>query len=323
MSELLYLSGAEIKSVQMTYTEGVALIESGLIEKANDRVECPPKPGIHPRPHAFIHAMPAYLSELEIAGLKWVSGFPDNPARGKPYITGLVVINDPETGLPTAVMDASWITAFRTACVTGSVLMHLAVRPLRCAAVIGCGTQGRAHLEMMLQLFESLEDVRLFDVRPGAAEDAQTASGSATCRVVGSLRSAVEGAQAVVTAVAERDEGPAGTIQPEWVSEGMVMLPLANDYGWNQDALGLAERLFVDDIAQYLHFRAIGELGRSDSLPEPREFAGVLANGATARGSDAERICAMNIGLAIHDVVIGHRVWVEAEARGLGVRLPL
>lgn len=58
----------------------------------------PAKPGIHTRPDCFIHAMPAYVQELEVAGLKWVSGYPPNSARGLPYITGLLVLNDWEDG---------------------------------------------------------------------------------------------------------------------------------------------------------------------------------------------------------------------------------
>ena len=51
---------------------------------------------------------------LGAAGVKWVSGFPGNAARGLPYISGLLILNDPETGMPKAVMDATWITAMRT-----------------------------------------------------------------------------------------------------------------------------------------------------------------------------------------------------------------
>ena len=60
----------------------------------------PPKIGVHPRPDAFLHAMPAYLRELDVVAMKWVSGFPDNPARGLPAISGLIVLNDADTGVP-------------------------------------------------------------------------------------------------------------------------------------------------------------------------------------------------------------------------------
>ena len=83
------------------------------------RVEMPPKPGIHTRKDAFIHAMPAYIPSLESAGIKWVSGYPENQKKGLPYISGLLILNDPETGIPISVMDATWITASPRSRITG------------------------------------------------------------------------------------------------------------------------------------------------------------------------------------------------------------
>ena len=86
----------------------------------------PPKPGVHSRPDAFIHAMPAYIPALHAIGMKWVSGYPANQARGLPYITGLLILNDDETGLPLAVMDCTWITAMRTGAATALAAKYLA-----------------------------------------------------------------------------------------------------------------------------------------------------------------------------------------------------
>ena len=63
--------------------------------------------------------MPAYLADDDVAALKWVSGYPANKARGLPYISGLIIVNDAETGFPLAVMDAAEITAARTAAASG------------------------------------------------------------------------------------------------------------------------------------------------------------------------------------------------------------
>ncbi len=111
---LLYLSRADVEAVALDMPAIIGLLETAFREKGAGRVEMPPKPGIHPRPDAFIHAMPAYIPALEAAGIKWVSGFPENVARGLPYISGLIVLNDAETGLPYCVMDCTWITAYRT-----------------------------------------------------------------------------------------------------------------------------------------------------------------------------------------------------------------
>src|SRR3972149_4443472 len=121
--------------------------ERRLIALGRSEVELPPKPGIPPRPDSFIHAMPAYVRSSDIAGLKWISGFPDNPSRGLPYISGLMILNDPATGVPLAVMDASWITAVRTGAGTAVAAKYLARREATHLAFIGCGVQARSHLD--------------------------------------------------------------------------------------------------------------------------------------------------------------------------------
>ena len=95
--------------------------------------------------------MPASVREPEVAGLKWVSGYPSNPAKGLPYITGLLVLNDPETGVPLAVMDCAWITAMRTGASAGISAKYLARTDSEVAAVVGCGVQARPSLAALVE----------------------------------------------------------------------------------------------------------------------------------------------------------------------------
>ena len=111
---LLYLSRADVEAVALPMPAVIDLLDRAFREKGAGRVEMPPKPGIHTRQDAFLHAMPAFIPALGAAGVKWVGGYPDNPSRGLPYISGLLILNDVETGFPTAVMDCTWITGART-----------------------------------------------------------------------------------------------------------------------------------------------------------------------------------------------------------------
>ena len=101
--KILYLSEADVAAAGVAMAEIIDALEIAFREKGEGRVEMPPKPGIHTQPDAFIHAMPAYIPALHSAGMKWVSGYPDNYRRDLPYITGLLILNDEETGLPLAV----------------------------------------------------------------------------------------------------------------------------------------------------------------------------------------------------------------------------
>jgi len=101
---------------------------------------------------------------MKSAGVKWVSGFPENHKRGLPYITGLLVLNDPDTGLPVAVMDCAWITAMRTAAATAVAARRLARPESSVLGILGCGVQGKANTEALNVLFP-LKQVMAYDVR--------------------------------------------------------------------------------------------------------------------------------------------------------------
>src|SRR5439155_3822133 len=120
--------------------------------------ELPAKIAIHPRPEgSFAHAMPAYLRGEDVGrdlvGIKWIAGFGANAALGLPALNAIVVLNDPETGLPTAILDGGPITAQRTAAVTGVTIRHFGPRSDRGAAsqvaLIGAGVQGHAHVPVI------------------------------------------------------------------------------------------------------------------------------------------------------------------------------
>ena len=106
--EILYLSRADVEAAALPMTAIIERLEAAFVEKGGGRTEMPPKPGIHPGPPGndnFIHAMPALIGALGAAGVKWVSGFPGNAARGLPYISGLLILNDVETGVQIAAVQ--------------------------------------------------------------------------------------------------------------------------------------------------------------------------------------------------------------------------
>src|SRR5512139_2703725 len=160
---LLYLSRADVEKVNLDMATIIQLLEAAFKEKGAGKVEMPPKPGIHTMPDAFIHAMPAWIPSLHSAGIKWVSGYPENFIRGLPYITGLLILNDVETGIPYAVMDCAWITAYRTGAATALAAKFLARRESEVLGILACGVQGRTNLEAMACLF-LLKRVYAYDI---------------------------------------------------------------------------------------------------------------------------------------------------------------
>jgi ornithine cyclodeaminase/alanine dehydrogenase-like protein (mu-crystallin family) len=320
--QCLYLSRADVESVGLGMTEIIEALEKMFLEKAEGRVEMPPKPGIHPAADAFIHAMPAYIPALRSAGVKWVSGFPANPARGLPYISGLIVLNDVDTGFPKAIMDCTWITAQRTGAATAVAAKRLARPGSRTLGILGCGVQGRSNLEALAAVFR-LEEVKAFDIDPVAAGRFAAAAASRygmSARAVGSAEEAVRGSDLVVTA-GPILKVPHATIRAGWLEAGTFASLVDYDSYWSREALREADKFCTDDVAQLEYVRTLGYF--KDLPPVHADLAELVSGRKPGRESSAERTIACNLGLALEDMATAPLVLERAAARGLGVRLDL
>ena len=168
-NDLLVLGRAELESLGITWTDVVDVLDDAFRQKAHGLVQNPPKPAVRPRPDAFINAMPAYLGGSDRVGIKWVAGYGGNHAKGLPYIYGVFLLSDAETGRLQALIDGGWITEMRTAGASGVVMRHVPDQPRR-LAVVGAGVQGLRHLELLLELRPGIEEVRVFNTHVDASE---------------------------------------------------------------------------------------------------------------------------------------------------------
>lgn len=318
----LYLSRKDVEAIGLPMSEIVEALDRMFQEKGEGRVEMPPKPGIHTRKDAFIHAMPAYIPSLESAGLKWVSGYPENPERGLPYISGLLVLNDPDTGIPSAVMDATWITGQRTGAATAVAAKYLARKDSSSVGIVACGVQGRSNLEALACLFD-IKTVKAYDLYPEVAE--RYAAGmsdrlSLDIEVVTDLKDAVSGLDLVVTS-GPIMKNPDPLIEPDWLSEGSFASPVDFDSYWQGDALRQVEKLATDDLSQMEYYRDVGYF---QDTPTPYADLGEIAAGKKpGRNSEHERTMSMNLGLALDDMATAILIYREAKKQGIGAVLPL
>lgn len=321
--DLLYLTQTDVESTGLTMAEIIELVEMAFHEKGEGRVEMPPKPGIHPGGgDNFIHAMPAYIPAMNAAGLKWVSGFPGNHQRGLPYITGLLILNDPETGLPISVMDCVWITAMRTAAATAVAARQLARPDGTVLGILGCGVQGMTNTEALNVLFP-LERVMAYDVKPEAVEAFAkdiTSRFDLEVVTVETPREAVTGCDMVVTAGPILKE-PHATIQAGWLDEGAFASLVDFDSYWHPEAMREVDKFCTDDIAQLEHYRSIGYF---QGIPPIHADLGELVSGRKpGREKPEERTIACNLGLAIDDMAVAPAIYRRAVEQEIGTWLPL
>jgi ornithine cyclodeaminase/alanine dehydrogenase len=265
--------------------------------------------------------MPAYIPALDSVGVKWVGGYPGNEALGLPYVTGLLILNDADTGLPLAVMDCTWITAKRTGAATALAARHLARSDAETVGVLGCGVQGRANVEA-LRLVLPLKRVVAYDHKPDNARRYADEVRGWGLEVVTAAepRAAVAGCDVVVTA-GPILRVPHATIQPGWLDAGAFASLVDFDSYWDPAALAQADKFCTDDHAQLEHYRKAGYFQR---IPPVHASLGELVAGLKqGRESPAERTVACNLGLALDDMATAPLVHRRAVERGLGTWLPL
>jgi ornithine cyclodeaminase/alanine dehydrogenase-like protein (mu-crystallin family) len=321
--QILYLSKQEVAETGLTMPEVIEAVQKAFEEKGEGRVEMPPKPGVHSRPNSFIHAMPAYIAATGALGVKWVAGYPENSKRGLPYISGLVVLNDPDTGLPLAVMDCVWITSMRTGAATTVAARYLARQDSKIFGVLGAGIQGFSNLEALKVLFP-IERVVAYDIDDGQIQRYEQRIRSRWPEIeivrASEPRQAVEGMDIVVTA-GPIVRPPHATIQAGWLSEGAFASMVDFDSYWSGEALEEVDKFTTDDIPQLEHYRTLGYF---QAIPPLYAELGELVTGRKpGRQTVRERTVACNLGLAIDDLATAPLVYKLAVEKGLGTWLAL
>ena len=166
---MLFLSDHDIEKL-LDMEEVIDTVEGAFGEYAEGNVVLPPRSTIMiPKYNGSISFMPSYLKESEAQATKIISIYPDNPEKGFPTTIAWIIVNDPETGLIDAFMDATHITAMRTGAITGVAARYLAPDDATTAAVFGAGVQGRTQLWAACTV-RPIDRAYVYDLDPKAME---------------------------------------------------------------------------------------------------------------------------------------------------------
>ena len=324
MSKVIYLSQADVKNLDLSMESIVNGLEDMFLLKGQRKVEMPPKPGIHTRPDAFIHAMPAYIPDMNAAGIKWVSGYPGNYKYDLPYITGLMIMNDPETGLPLAVMDCVWLTAKRTGAATAVAAKYLARKDSSTIGILGCGVQGNSNLEALLVVQKNIKTVYTYDIieqkTKGFKEKNSAIYPNVKFVCAKSPKEAVINSDIIVTS-GPILKNPKQIIEPEWFKEGAFASPVDFDSYWKPEATKLSDKYCTDDRGQHAYYKKTGYF--KDSPDIYADLGEIVAGKKKGRENQKERIISANLGLALDDIAIGKIMLEKAKEKNIGTQLEL
>lgn len=281
-----------------------------------------------PAGKGILGMMPGVSGSPEALGLKVVTVFPGNHGTEYDSHQGLVVLFDPEYGLPIGIMDASEITAIRTAAVSGVATSLLAREQSTILAIIGSGVQARTHMEAMM-LARRFTSVRVYSPTPANREAfARDEASRHGIEVVShdSVESAVAGADVICTVTSAREP----ILKGAWIAPGAHINAVGSSVKSTRELNTTAvvmSRLFVDrrestlnEAGDFLFPKADGMIDDDHILAEIGE---VLLGEHPGRQSDNDVTLFKSLGLAVEDLAAAHFVLERARAEGVGVQVPL
>jgi ornithine cyclodeaminase/alanine dehydrogenase len=251
-----------------------------------------------------------------------VSGYPGNQEKGLPYITGLLILNDADTGVPIAVMDCTWITAMRTGAASAVSAKYLARKESSTIGILACGIQGRTNLEAMNVLFP-LKKVMAYDPNMDNCKRLAGFGKSLGLEVemVDLPQKAVRGCDIIVTSGPILKQ-PHETIQAGWMDEGAFASLVDFDSYFSRDALLDADKWTTDHVPQYNYYKEKG--GYFKGCPKIYAELGELVTGKKrGRENPEEKTFAANLGLALDDMAVAPLVYQRAVDKKIGTWLSL
>ena len=280
--------------------------------------------------------MPAYLPGGSVSGLtgpgvlglKVITVFPGNHGTAFDAHQGAVMLFDAVHGRPLAIIDATAITAIRTAAVSGVATRLLAREDAGDLAILGSGTQARTHLDAMLRA-RRIRRVRVWSRTSAHAArfaEVEGARHGVAIEIAPSAHEAVAGADLICTTTASVEP----VVMGEWLSPGAHINAVGSSVPFAREldtAAVSRSRLYVDrrestlnEAGDFLFPKKEGAIGDDHIRGEVGE---VLLGRVTGRTSPDEITLFKSLGLAIEDLAAAHHIHAQAVARGVGAWVTL
>jgi len=321
---VLLLTNSEIERL-LPMADCIEVMSEMFIALARGAVHQPLRMIVQPPGAAGLLAlMPAYISgQTPAYGLKAIGVFHGNPARGKDAHQGGVLLFSGETGELLALMNASAITAIRTAAVSGVATRALAREDGSTLAIIGCGIQARTHLQAMAAV-RPLKQARVASLHIEKARrfaEEMRPRFPFAVEAVESAEQAVRGADLVVTATTAAQP----VLQREWIAQG-THINAVGAYGPNKRELDTAtvraSSFFVDRRESALNEAGDYLLASREAGFGPEHIRGelgeLLIGTARGRGSREELTCFKSMGIAAEDLATAQYLYRRAGQEGAG-----
>jgi alanine dehydrogenase len=323
-----YLNRFDIEALAITDDEILSATEAGLL--AQGRGEAVIEPRVHLEPHVanghFNVLRGALKAPFDAAGVKVVGDFVDNYKQGLPSELAILLLFDPATGAPTAMLDASGITDMRTGAVTAIGAKHLARKDAKVLGHIGARGTAYWNVRLLDRLFD-FDEIRVHSRRPDS-RDAFAARLSADLGkpviATEDWKSCVQGADIVVEA--SRLSQPTPLLKTGWIKPGALVVPYGTMSAVELSLTDIMSKVVVDDWGQckdgpFGSLRAHVETGRLSAANLYAELGQIVAGLKPGRERDDETILFWHRGLSLSDIALGCFMLEKGARLGIGQKL--
>jgi alanine dehydrogenase len=319
MPKMVMLSKSQVQEL-LTMKAAIKEVEYAFKLKASGKAVMPPKIYLNtPTNQGDFRAMPAYINQC--AGLKWVSVYPDNHKHNMPTVMATIILCDPDTGYPLAIMDGTYITEIRTGAVGGLAVKYLARKDSSVIGIIGAGTEAETQLLAISEVLPKINEVKIFDLNKDASfRYAETMARrlNIQCSIVDTIEAATD-ADIVVTTTPSREP----IIKKHHIKPGTHINAIGADAEGKQELetdLTVSSKIIVDDIEQAAHSGEIN-VPLSQGHMKIEEIYGTLGEVASnmkkGRENNEEITIFDSTGLAIQDIICAKLVYEKTQGKSV------
>ena len=325
---IAYLNRFDIDELKVTDAEILAAIETSLASQG--RGETVIEPRVHLEPgvsNGHFNVLRGAIKEpIDSAGVKIVGDFVDNYKLGFPSEIAVLVLMDPRTGAPKAILDASSITDMRTGAVTAIGAKYLARKNSKILGHIGARGTAYWNVRLLDHLFD-FDEIRVHSRR----EDSRTSFAERLSQDLGKpvvatqdWKSCVDNADIVVEA--SRLNEPTPLLKTSWIKKGAFVVPYGTMSAIELSLTDIMTKLVVDDWGQckggkFGSLRAHVEAGKLSEQTLHAELGQIVAGLKPGRESDDETNLFWHRGLSLSDIALGHAMLDKSKRLGIGQRL--
>jgi len=323
-----YLNGPDVEQLALSDDEILAAIEAQLAAQGRGETVIEPRTHLVPDPafNGHFNVLRGYVAPLGLAGVKIVGDYVGNFRRGLPSEMALLNLFDPRTGMPLAVVDATWITDARTGAVTAIGAKHLARRRARVLGHVGARGTAYWNVRLLDRLF-GFAEIRVHSRRPESRDAfAARLARDLGKRVVATTdwETCVRGADIVVEA--SRLDRPEPLLKTEWIARGAFVVPYGTMSAVEDSLTDVMDKMVVDDWGQaragpFGALRRHVDSGRLSEATLHAELGEIVAGRKPGRERDDETILFWHRGLSLSDIALGAALLEKAKKKGVGTRL--